>query len=285
MNDFVAPPNPNIPPEIDIQSGASLTIGTTFDMSADSILKNLGTVNVGTKLELLDDATNPVTPVNKSVVTNSGTINLGQGGDIQGLASLTNSGTIDLKGGTLNVQIGIANTDGVTGGSIILESGSKVVLGTDTSTGGQGGVTGGTVTVKAGGELDLTGSNSLNSETLTNSGQVNVSGTANVLSAEIVANTGTMLVENAARLQLTNATTINDTGGGTLTNHGEIESVVGINTIKNAASFTSDGLIEVVGSAGASQVDADGRQHPGARQRQPRQHRHHAGPRTPPACS
>jgi len=58
MNDFVAPPNPNIPPEIDIQSGASLTIGTTFDMSADSILKNLGTVNVGTKLELLDDATN-----------------------------------------------------------------------------------------------------------------------------------------------------------------------------------------------------------------------------------
>jgi len=78
-----------------------------------------------------------------------------------------------------------------------------------------------------------------------------------VLDNDSLANTGTMLVENAARLQLTNATTINDTGGGTLTNHGEIESVVGINTIKNAASFTSDGLIEVVGSAGASQVDAD----------------------------
>jgi len=33
--------------------------------------------------------------------------------------------------------------------------------------------------------------------------------------------------------------------------------VVGLNVISNAANFTSDGLIEVVGIAGASHLDAD----------------------------
>ena len=143
MNDFVAAPNQNIPPELDVQAGASLTIGTFFDLSADSILKNAGTITVGSQLELLDDASNPVTPVNESVVTNSGTLNIAQGGDIQGLASVTNSGTIELKGGTLNVLVDIANTDGVTGGNINVDSGAKLVLGTDANNAGtHGGVAG-----------------------------------------------------------------------------------------------------------------------------------------------
>src|SRR5436190_802089 len=56
---------------------------------------------------------------------------------------------------------------------------------------------------------------------------------------------GTVLVETAAELQLTNVTTID---GGIITNHGEIESVVGINTIKNVtgSNFTNNGTIEVV---------------------------------------
>ena len=67
---------------------------------------------------MLDDATNPVTHVNKSVVTNSGTIKIGQGGDIQGLASVTNSGTIELQSGTLNLDVNVANSDNGSGGNI-----------------------------------------------------------------------------------------------------------------------------------------------------------------------
>src|SRR5207237_9618579 len=71
------------------------------------------------------------------------------------------------------------------------------------------------------------------------------------LDADTLANTGTVLVEGAARLQLTDATTINSAGGGIITNHGEIESVLGLNVISNAAAgnFTSHGLIDVFGGA------------------------------------
>src|SRR5207237_1349501 len=75
------------------------------------------------------------------------------------------------------------------------------------------------------------------------------------LDADTLANTGTVLVEGAARLQLTDATTINSAGGGIITNHGEIESVLGLNVISNAANFTSDGLIEVVGTVAANSSD------------------------------
>src|ERR1019366_705845 len=75
---------------------------------------------------------------------------------------------------------------------------------------------------------------------------------------DTLANTGTVLVDAKAELQLTNATTIDNTGGGKITNHGEIESVVGTNIIKNAASFTSDGLIEVVGGAATGAPNSDG---------------------------
>src|SRR5581483_8862273 len=139
MNDFVVdksqPVPQTIPPELKLETGSSLTIGTSLVMSADSILTNAGTVNIGTQLELKDDATNPVTPVNESVVNNSGTINIGQGGDIQGVASVTNSGTIDLKGGTLNLEVGIANSNGGQGGDVIVESGAKLVLGADSNPG------------------------------------------------------------------------------------------------------------------------------------------------------
>ncbi len=82
---------------------------------------------------MLDDATNPVTHVNKSVVTNSGTIKIGQGGDIQGLASVTNSGTIELQGGTLNLDVNVANSANGSGGNIQVDCGAKLVLGTDSN--------------------------------------------------------------------------------------------------------------------------------------------------------
>src|SRR5581483_11158490 len=220
MNDFVVdktqPVPQTIPPELKLETGSSLTIGTSLVMSADSILTNAGTVNIGTQLELKDDATNPVTPVNESVVNNSGTINIGQGGDIQGVASVTNSGTIDLKGGTLNLEVGIANSNGGQGGDVIVESGAKLVLGADSNPGAgtHGGVTGGTVTVNGGGELDLTGGNTLGSGTLANGGQINVSGTGNELLDETVTNTGKIDITGAL---LVDPSSIDDTGGGSIT--------------------------------------------------------------------
>ena len=65
-----------------------------------------------------------------------------------------------------------------------------------------------------------------------------------------------MLVDALAELELTNATTIdgNNVSAATFTVHGELESVAGVNTIKNFSGthFTSDGTIEVVGSATGS---------------------------------
>ncbi len=232
MNDFVAAPGQNIPPELKLEINSSLTIGTDFDLSADSILTNAGTVNVGGKLELLDDATNPVTTVNKSVITNSGTIDLAQGGDIQGLASVANTGTIELQGGTLNLDVDIANTDGVTGGNIYVDNGAKLVLGTDVNAGG---VTGGTLTVEGGGELDLTRGNTLSNGILTNQsgGQVNVTGTGNTFDHETVNNNATIDVASSALLTLDNGTAINNGASG------NAETVEGTLTLQDTSSITA----------------------------------------------
>src|SRR5205085_11196165 len=57
-------------------------------------------------------------------------------------------------------------------------------------------------------------------------------------------------------LPITNVTSIT---GGKITNHGEIESVVAINTIKGVASgnFTNDGTIEVVSGVAGSGTAPD----------------------------
>ena len=248
MNDFVASPTENIPPELKIESGASLTIGTALDMSANSILTNAGTINIGTQLELLDDATNPVTPVNKSVITNSGTINIGQGGDIEGVASVTNSGTIDLEGGTLNLKVGITNSNGGQGGDVIVESGAKLVLGADSNPGAgtHGGVTGGTVTVNGGGELDLTGGNTLGSGTLANGGQINVSGTGNELLDETVTNTGKIDITGAL---LIDPSSIDDTGGGSITVESSGILELASATI-NGGTLTNAGTLDSTATSG-----------------------------------
>ena len=234
MNDFIASPGDNIPPILEVDGSASLTIGTDFDLSANSILTNAGTVTVDGKFELLDDATNPVTHVNKSVVTNSGTIKIGQGGDIQGLASVTNSGTIELQGGTLNLDVNVTNSANGSGGSIQVDSGAKLVLGTDSNpnlaTPARGGVTGGGVTVNSGGELDLTGGNTLAAGALVNNGKVSVTGASNTLDAETVFNTG-----NATAIDITGALTLKD--GSTILN----ETAASGETVESGASLTLQG--------------------------------------------
>ena len=217
----------------------------------------------GGKLELLDDATNPLTKVNKGVITNSntGTINLANGGDIEGLASVSNSGMIELQRGTLNLDVNVTNSANGTGGNIQVDSGAKLVLGTDTNPkpAVHGGVTGGTVTVNAGGELDLTGSNTLSAGALVNKGQVNVTGANNVLDDVTVSNTGTAsAIDITGGLTLQNGTAITNADA----NSGETVESSGTLTLNDTSSITNGklvnlGTVKIEASTGAKFDNVD----------------------------
>jgi fibronectin-binding autotransporter adhesin len=96
-------------PELDVLSTGSLTIVDALNMdtstdagsplTAESIIKNFGTISVGGIAELLKH----------SVLDNYGTITLPKGGVFGDQSSITNSGTIEVVSGTLDVEVGIAN--------------------------------------------------------------------------------------------------------------------------------------------------------------------------------
>ncbi len=96
-------------PELDVLSTGNLTIvgalkmDTSTDdgapLTAESIIKNFGTISVGGIAELLKH----------SVLDNYGTITLAKGGVFGDQSSITNSGTIEVVSGTLDVEVGIAN--------------------------------------------------------------------------------------------------------------------------------------------------------------------------------
>jgi hypothetical protein len=291
MNDFDLKDPEHKKPELDIKSGGSLTIGGasptedplptdgTLTLSADSILHNLGTISVGTKAELLDQGT----VLNTSVVLNAGTINLGQGGDFQGLSSITNTGTgvIDVKHGTLNVLVNIANS-----GHVTVDSGATLALGTDlVAGGGRGSITGGTVTIN--GTLELQGNNFLNNGTLVNNNQITATGTGNALDGETITNPGTIKADGGtlsidAAVSFINGGTLEAINGGTLvldsetvtstgtiavnatstldlknaeisgvgilTNSGTMEATSGTSKISGTSSFTNSGTLEMIGA-------------------------------------
>lgn len=159
MNDFGGPP-----PEVINES--SLTIAGALDMSADSIFTNsaTGTMSVGGKAEILDTA----------VFTNAGYLTLAGGGDFASGTSISNSGTIELSGGTLKTLAEIHNA----GGTLKIDSGTTLIADTVI-------IAGGTVTIL--GTLELDGTNLIENGTLNNSGVVNVKGAAEFAN-ETVAN-------------------------------------------------------------------------------------------------
>ncbi|MGY4282439.1 VCBS repeat-containing protein [Bradyrhizobium sp. LM2.7] len=128
MNDFGGPP-----PKVINQS--SLTVAGALNMSADSIFTNAatGAMSIGGKAEILDTA----------VLTNAGYLTLKGGGDFASGTTITNSGTIELFGGTLKTLADIANA----GGILKTDAGSTLIV--DTAT-----VDGGTVTILGMLELD-----------------------------------------------------------------------------------------------------------------------------------
>ena len=201
-------------PELDIAALGSLTVGTVMTLNADSILNN------------------------------AGTLKLGQGGAFQGKSNITNTGLIDVQGGTLKVQVNIANA----GGQVTVDPGAVLALGTDPGnspgSGIVGSITGGSVTV--GGTLDLQGNNFLTGGSLGNSGTINVTGTGNALHNETVTANHLLEVVSGA-LTIDQTSTVANTatqvdGGATLTlDHATITG----GTVTNLAN----GTIDLTGSA------------------------------------
>jgi VCBS repeat-containing protein len=183
----------------------TLTVSGAFDMSADSIVHNSGTIKVGGLMEVLDT----------SVVLNSGALILQQGGDFKNQSTITNteSGSIEISGGTLNVQVDVAND-----GLIKVDSGAVMTVGIATITGG---------TVTDAGTLSLngvapsdssseeppaTGAAVLKDGTLNNTGVLHAE-TGALLQNETVFNTGTIEVLALGALTLDQGTTVTNTGG------------------------------------------------------------------------
>ena len=195
-------------PELDILSTGSLTIVDALNMdtstdsgsplTAESIIKNFGTLSVGGIATLLKhsvlDNFGTITLAeggvfgDQSSVTNSGTITFTEAGNFEDLStvansntiifdnggnfveqsvvsntgsilnSVTNSGTIEVAGGTLDVAAGIDNSGGtlqvdngavleITDGFIVNSDGSTSSIGTTISSG--------TLTIAGGGTLDI----------------------------------------------------------------------------------------------------------------------------------
>jgi len=240
-------------PELDVASGASLTIGATLSLNADSKLVNEGTVIVGGAAEFAD----------QSVLQNSGMLVLRQGGDFAGQSSITNNegATIEVAGGTLNVTVDIANfghiaidtgaaltVDGsvIDGGTIsvaaflIIGAHSDVTIIINDGGHGNGGVT----IVTTPGVLNLEGVSALTNGALDNVGQVDVGGTVSFDNESVNNLGGTITITGT--LLLDDGTTISD---GQLNNSGTIQ-------VETTYGATLDG-VTVDNNGGTIAVDCD----------------------------
>ncbi|MCK1712828.1 MULTISPECIES: VCBS domain-containing protein [unclassified Bradyrhizobium] len=219
MNDFGGPP-----PKVINQS--SLTVAGALNMSADSIFTNAatGAMSIGGKAEILDTA----------VLTNAGYLTLKGGGDFASGTTITNSGTIELFGGTLKTLADIANA----GGILKTDAGSTLIV--DTAT-----VDGGTVTIL--GMLELDGISLIENGTLNNSGAVNVKGAAE-FAHETVSNTsaGTIKVLANGWLTIDQGSTVTNTGNVTVDANGKL--TVNGATINGAGTVTGNGEIDLAGN-------------------------------------
>nr|WP_245284210.1 FecR domain-containing protein [Bradyrhizobium sp. WSM2254] len=213
MNDFGGPP-----PKVIVQS--SLTIAGALNMGADSILTTAatGTMSVGGKAEILGT----------SVLTNAGYLTLAGGGDFASGTKITNSGTIELSGGTLKSLATIHNA----GGTLKADAGTTLVV--DTAT-----VDGGTVTIL--GTLELDGTSLIENGALNNSGTVNVKGTAE-FAHESVSNTSTGTIKVLANGWLT------VDQGSSVTNAGHITVDASGKLTVNGATISGAG--PVIGNDG-----------------------------------
>nr|WP_240550520.1 VCBS domain-containing protein [Bradyrhizobium canariense] len=224
MNDYDTAVGHKAP---EVINKSALTIAGEISLKADSKLTNFtaSTISVGGKAEFLDS----------SVLTNAGYLTLKGGGDFANGTTITNSGTIELFGGTLKTLAGINNA----GGTLKADAGTTLIV--DTAT-----ISGGTVTIA--GTLELDGSSVLKNGTLNNSGAVNIKGTAD-FAHETVANTsgGTIKVLANGWLTIDQGSGVANTGNVTVDATGKL--TVNGATINGAGTVTSNGEIDLTGGA------------------------------------
>ncbi len=208
-------------------NNSTLTISGVLSLGADSIVDNLGTISVGGLMEVL----------NTSVLDNAGLITLAQGGDFKDQSSITNTitGTIAVTGGTLNVQVDIANAGHVTVGS------------NATLTLGSGAVDGGTVTNN--GETDLTGSAVLKNGSLGNAGQIKVSGAGNALHHETVTANNILEILAGGALLLDLSTTLANAGGAVTVDGGATLALDSASIDQGTVTNKVNGVIDLTGAA------------------------------------
>ena len=124
--------NLNTDTATDPDTGAPLVLPT-----AEAIINNFGTISVGGIAELLKH----------SVLNNYGKFVLNQGGDFDDQSSITNSGTIEVVGGTLTSEVGIAIIVDNSAGTILVDNGGANLKLTDGAAVTKGQVTLGNLSV------------------------------------------------------------------------------------------------------------------------------------------
>jgi VCBS repeat-containing protein len=122
MNDFGGGARP------EIDNFSTLTIGGALTVLADARVYNFkgATISVGGQAEFLD----------QSVLGNSGTLKLLAGGDFGSDVHVTNTGTIELVAGTMNVSTDIVNAVGNHSGLVKIDIGGTLVLDNGSIAGG-----------------------------------------------------------------------------------------------------------------------------------------------------
>jgi len=186
-----------------VTNDSTLTIGETLTIFNDGVLNNLATVSVGTQIELL----------NQSSLQNSGLITLGQGGDFKDSSTVTNSGTMEIAGGTLNVEVDIANS----GGIINVDDGATLSLSGMTINGGT--VNDGTASGTGDpvfGSIYVMGPSTISNASLNNGGVTVASGVTLTLDNDTVNGTTFNDTASGAIIQIDDGTVLTLTGGATL---------------------------------------------------------------------
>ncbi|MGY4327881.1 hypothetical protein ACVWWG_002298 [Bradyrhizobium sp. LB7.2] len=169
------------------------------------------------------------------MLTNAGYLTLAGGGDFAKGTTITNSGMIELSGGTLKTLALIHNA----GGTLKADAGTTLIV--DTAT-----IDGGTVAIL--GTLELDGTSLIENGALNSSGAVNVKGTVE-FAHETVSNSssGTVKVLANGWLTIDQGSSVTNTGNVTVDASGKL--IVNGATISGAGTVTNDGELDLNGNA------------------------------------
>jgi FecR protein len=229
----------------------SLTIGGDFKLSVDAEVDNSGIITVGGLMEV----------AGSSIVMNYGLLTLKQGGDFTDKASISNAGTIEVSGGTINVSVNVGNS-----GIIQIDDGAMLALGAPTTDGGITAITGGTINdgttdgtvlVPDGpavfGRIDVAASSTISAATLNNGGVTVENGVT--LTLDNVTVKGTTFTDTAtgAKLSVDGDETLTLQNGATVT--GGRLVIAGTLQIETILGAKLDGV--AISGGGAIAVDAE----------------------------